>query len=184
MHTQQTKAFSLIELMVVIAIVAILAAVAVPSYKTYVVKARVVQNISLAFNMLNNAVATYQSTGSFPSSIQIAGTTVVAGSHWQVINANSHGLSGLNYYTSARSMALQLNFSNLTGIPGFVASSGNPGGAGFSSFCVAAYDSGSGVIKKACGQSPYVNQDIPFAYLPSNCTCASVDTFSGSGTVC
>jgi prepilin-type N-terminal cleavage/methylation domain-containing protein len=45
MKTWNVLAFSLIELMIVIAIVAILSAIAIPSYRTYVYKARIIEVI-------------------------------------------------------------------------------------------------------------------------------------------
>ena len=45
------KAFSLVELMVVIAIIGILSAIAVPSYKNYVTRAKVVEMISITDNI-------------------------------------------------------------------------------------------------------------------------------------
>lgn len=67
------KAFSLIELMVVIAIVAILAAVAVPSYNTYIRKAKVDTTIQ-HINAVGDKVKHYYDTnGSFPTSVSQIG---------------------------------------------------------------------------------------------------------------
>jgi len=46
--TSIQKGFSLIELMIVVAIIGILASISVPSYNTYVIKARVAEMLALA----------------------------------------------------------------------------------------------------------------------------------------
>ena len=45
---KNSKAFSLIELLIVVVILGLLAAIAIPSYKTYVVKAKMVEFFVLA----------------------------------------------------------------------------------------------------------------------------------------
>lgn len=177
------KAFSLIELMVVVAIIGLISAIAVPSYKAYIVKAKTAEKVVLAFNLLDGLIAQHQAKGTFPATIDFAGTTVAAGSHWQVINTNSQGLIGLNYNTSGNNVSLQLSFSGLDGIPGYAPVAGNPNGAGFSSFVVGALDNGT-TVRKVCGQAPYINQDIPLEYLPQSCNCSSVDNFLSTGTGC
>lgn len=62
----RTMAFSLIELMVVIAIVALLAAVAVPTYKNYVAKSQISTGFSVASPYINKAIMYYNTTGQFP----------------------------------------------------------------------------------------------------------------------
>jgi prepilin-type N-terminal cleavage/methylation domain-containing protein len=63
-----SKAFSLIELMVVIAIVAILTAVAVPSYKAYATKAKFSAARQFLDGFSNQVLKFYTANGAFPTS--------------------------------------------------------------------------------------------------------------------
>ena len=46
--SKKLKAFSLIELLIVLIIIGLLAAVAIPSYRNYIIKAKMVELFSLA----------------------------------------------------------------------------------------------------------------------------------------
>ncbi|MDB6097184.1 MAG: prepilin-type cleavage/methylation protein [Francisellaceae bacterium] len=70
----QTKndGFSLIELMIVIAIIGVLAAIAVPSYRNYVIKARVSELMGLARVAQTQVVEAYTTNGLTSSSAATA----------------------------------------------------------------------------------------------------------------
>ena len=57
------KAFSLIELMVVIAIVAVLSAVAIPSYKSYLIRSKVAADMTLIYNLTDQVKQYYVVNG-------------------------------------------------------------------------------------------------------------------------
>jgi type IV pilus assembly protein PilA len=80
MFRSNTKGFTLIELMIVVAIIGILAAIAIPAYSTYSKKAKVGE-ITNAMGALGNAVVeTFQSTGRYPGGTAIVGTATIADS--------------------------------------------------------------------------------------------------------
>lgn len=67
----KTSAFSLIELMVVIAIVAILAAVAVPAYKEFTIKAKLESVMPVIDHMRAKSIGYYEKHGDFGNVTQI-----------------------------------------------------------------------------------------------------------------
>jgi type IV pilus assembly protein PilA len=66
-YMKQIRAFSLVELMVVIAIISILAAVAVPSYKDYVTRSRLTSGMVILDTLKTLATEYYSINGSFPT---------------------------------------------------------------------------------------------------------------------
>jgi type IV pilus assembly protein PilA len=75
MNLKNSKGFTLIELMIVIAIIAILAAIALPAYSDYTIRAKVSEAI-LAGDACKTSVAEYyQSQGTLPANISTSGCT-------------------------------------------------------------------------------------------------------------
>lgn len=72
---EQSKGFTLIELMIVVAIIGILASLAVSSYQTYTVRAQVAEGINFAASVKVPLVETYNSTGVPPADRLAVGLT-------------------------------------------------------------------------------------------------------------
>lgn len=102
LKSKLTRAFSLIELMVVIAIVALLTAIAVPSYQGYLQQSKVTEIFSLASDQMSQWAQKYNSgaTGSFVNSTAlgsyVASTELYINGSGSIASANctTNGVSG------------------------------------------------------------------------------------------
>ncbi|MBB6521918.1 pilin [Pseudoteredinibacter isoporae] len=68
-----SRGFTLIELMIVVAIIGILAAVALPSYQTYTTRAQVSESLVIVGELKNTVAEYYKHTGKFPLTNKDAG---------------------------------------------------------------------------------------------------------------
>jgi len=174
MRSRGCRAFSLIELMVVIAIVALLAAVAVPSYKTYVIKSKIADAVRIMGNLNQIWTARYQATGVSPASIPFGSVTLVAGTSHLV---NLGPIAYLRYdFSSSNVMRIMAQLKGLQGIPGYTepattATTTSEPVAGM--IRMITYEK-NGVFVVRCGSHDVNNAaDIPLSYNPSNCQCAT-----------
>jgi type IV pilus assembly protein PilA len=77
---RESKGFTLVELMIVVAIIGILAAVAVPYYQRYVAKSRLTSLIFPAVHAIENAISTkYAVGGNLPANVANVLTDAMAG---------------------------------------------------------------------------------------------------------
>lgn len=72
-------AFSLIELMVVVAILALLTAVAVPVYKDYTIRAKIASSIPILERLTKSVTERVNLEGEIPASVVLGGVTIASG---------------------------------------------------------------------------------------------------------
>lgn len=178
MRWYRNNAFSLIELMVVVAIVGILSGMAVPLYRDYTTRSKLLEVINITQFHLDKVKEEYEVTGAMPASVY-------------GINANSNGLfpssdyiatmlynDGSNpsqYGMPGAHMLVVVGGDACTGLnkPGLVCSSipGNTGGGTHHWIIMSFVDDGSGILRTYCGIWGLENatESVDLSFLPSSC---------------
>lgn len=175
------KAFSLIELMAIIAIIGILAAVAIPSYKTYMIKSRVSSAIPILSNAMDLAIQYYDGGGSYPNPFSVYGNSMAIASYATINIPPAIGL-WYNTVTASHSVHMCIFFSSTLGTPGYTTPTGNNGY--YNRICMNAIQV-NGAWQKYCGiWGTGETMDIQTQYLPSGCNCNWVRNTSTGGANC
>lgn len=172
------KAFSLIELMVVIAIVALLAAVAVPQYKQYVIRAQINEALTIIKSLADEAILQREIDGEFPTSVTWNGLTFTDAAGYVAVNTQNvvnmrYDAHEASNNTDVKLIRIQANLSGLEGIPGYIAPPTDTSAAAQGMIRYVAWDTGNGVVQKACGSwggAGVAYEDILPEYL-AGCTC-------------
>lgn len=102
LRRSSVQAFTLIELMIVVAIIGILAAISVPAYNDYTARAKVSEIVNLAGAGKVTLFDSYASNGFMPSD-QPPPTTTVGG--WLKAFQNSRAVTNLPVYTGGGNQA-------------------------------------------------------------------------------
>lgn len=172
------KAFSLIELMIVVAIIGILATIAIPSYSVYVKKAKVIDAINLLHSVTPELQTSLTSTGSCPATLHMAG-----------INLPGDSVGGASVRTDFRGLsivqAVWYNRCVSRNTFGYctcqvAAQLTSDFGGGAISIMLSPQPDGS--IKQACGLYQMGGWDYGdgsiVRYLPASCNATNLSSFS------
>ena len=160
-----SKAFSLIELMIVIAIVGILATIGVPSYQGYLMRSKISEAVAIAGSINNKAAEYYTTNGSWPTSLSAMNLTASA--------FNTTYISGLTFATTANAPIFGLVLNVAT-----VGESGVSVGTAGTLYFGSKQSAGSEVIKTNCGQYTAAKAgSVHIKYLPIGCKDTDVFTF-------
>lgn len=169
------SAFSLIELMVVIAVVAVLSAAAIPAYKTYMIKTKIVAAMSI-LGKLTTEIKQARITNPASSSLNFLGASRAGTGTWGDINAPN--VQKFYYYNSMPSYdGVCIYIYGLEGIPSYSQPVNGQDGT-YTRVCAHINHGSNEVDRITCGRWTATSNtlDIPLEYLPASCNCASLSS--------
>lgn len=169
----KSKAFSLIELMVVIAIVALLAAVAVPAYKDYRYKATISQAVGILSGFMDSYIEKIDTKDSL---VVVNGVDFTSGDEQDL---SLYPVNVVSKYDGSNAVCVHVQ--GLEGITGYAAATDSSTLGTDNRICMRyAVDANTGVYSFTCGSWDYPTDplDIDPSVLPGGCDCANVSTGS------
>lgn len=193
------RAFSLIELMVVIAIVAVLAAVAVPVYGQYKLRATIERNYEMIFHLADELKKEFNVLGDWPTDPD---TFNWGGYTWTICNSpftcpvnlghrvlftddyNDIYLVQLDYFPTTKAFRIYAYLEGLSGIDGYIEPSVSENNG--KSLISLTMQEENGVIVTRCGiASPGSLYFVPIEYHPAGCSCEYLGNIvNGNTPVC
>lgn len=188
------KAFSLIELMVVIAIVGVLSAVAVPAYKQYQIRAKISSGITILQGVAAQLIERRQRGDSVIAVYN--GLDYSSGNNTSSMAFNAPPAVALTYYDLAavangnKPFLIGMDIGGLDGItPPYAAPAGGGTLATVQHARIYMYiveDAASKTYKSYCGNwsAAAASTEIPYEYLPPGCNQMSGLCYANSDGLC
>lgn len=158
--------FTLIELMTGLLILGVLVGIAVPTYRDYQIRARMVDVVTVLETVLDEAKKQYVSAQTIPSTVAgiPAGTvTAFTGSKCVVSILYDDGATWANTGKGAMVQAF-ISPTCGQGIPGYA-----PGTPGTSNTVTLAFLASGELLQQYCGTWVNNGTQVPLTYLPSGC---------------
>ncbi len=112
------KGFTLIELMIVVAIIGILAAIAIPAYQDYTIRSQVTEGMNLASAVETGVAEYYANTGSWPTTLTLAGGDSANKPSGKYVSSVDVGASGVITIVYGNQANNNVAGQNLTLTPG------------------------------------------------------------------
>lgn len=175
------KSFTIVEIMIVLSILAVIVAIAIPNYRTHLIKARIAAALPVLTEAMDAAIKYSDSVGSFPPSsfpvfdINPATVGIYYTMNIPPVVGFMPGWDGGSHFWVCIHLAD-------VGIPGYVAPTDNNGT--HNKLCMGAYLTSDNIYIKSCGSWGNENQDIPVQYLPNNCNCNWVQNILNNSPAC
>lgn len=171
MRYKKSLAFSLVEVIMIVAIASILAALTIPVYQQNHTKVRISRIVPILDRLMHDILTVYAATGSTPATLDGVNGTGGGGYGALVIGTDTTNMfynNGSGWSNKGAMVYITVSEKIGKGVPGYVQSTTGADGA-YNALSMAFYDN-NGTIQIYCGNwDTSSTLYIPDEYLPPGC---------------